>query len=59
MNTSNLTPRADVSKCEGRNCDKANECLRYLRPSAPVQWWTDFDLHQPCTHFLEVAKESE
>ena len=58
--TRQLQPVSDEAKCRGRACPKRGECLRYLRPGSEFQWYADFDLHQPCTEFLQVcAKESQ
>jgi hypothetical protein len=37
-----LSPRADVSKCEGIGCAFKTGCGRFLRPSAQHQTWSSF-----------------
>jgi len=38
-----LTPRGDVAKCKGINCDLKQSCLRHLRPEhTERQWWAEF-----------------
>ena len=34
---------SDISKCNGKNCEKRNTCFRYLAKCTPWQFWGMFD----------------
>ena len=48
----------DISKCEGKDCDLAENCWRYQVEASQAQTWAAFDAEpKPCKAYWPIYRD--
>ena len=48
---------ADITKCQGRNCEYKETCYRYTAKVSLWQSWSDFDQLKDCEYYWKIESE--
>ena len=50
---------ADITKCQGRNCERKETCYRYTAQADDWQSWSDFDQLEDCEYYWKIESEGK
>ena len=50
---------ADITKCQGRNCERKESCQRYTAQADDWQSWSEFDTLEDCEYYWENESEEK
>ena len=50
---------ADITKCQGRNCERKETCYRYTAQADDWQSWSDFDQLEDCEYYWKIESEEK
>ena len=50
---------ADITKCQGRNCERKETCYRYTAQADDWQSWSDFDKLEDCEYYWKIESEEK
>ena len=50
---------ADITKCQGRNCERKETCYRYTAEADDWQSWSEFDMVKDCEYYWKIESEEQ